>query len=107
LCHFYIARDDTKRLPPWRGRVHLIDLHRLARHRWTWPWWQTKDLAQLLYSSHLPGVTVRDQVWFWRRYQDVAAPSWAQRWLRHWIRIRSWSYQRHERHRQQRRGGSD
>jgi hypothetical protein len=34
LCHFYIPEADTRHLPDWRGRVHLIDLHRLARHRW-------------------------------------------------------------------------
>src|SRR5262249_37986019 len=48
LCHFYIAEEDTQRVPSWPGRVWLIDLHRLSRHRWTWPWWQAKDLAQLL-----------------------------------------------------------
>ena len=57
LCHFYIAEEDVRRLPEWAGRVRLIDLHRLARHPWTWPWWQSKDLAQLLYSSDVPGVT--------------------------------------------------
>jgi hypothetical protein len=55
LCHFYIAEEDTRSLPDpaqaWRGRVYLIDLHRLSHHGWTWWLWQTKDLAQLLYSS--------------------------------------------------------
>src|SRR5262249_30258002 len=61
LCHFYVARADAADPDPaWRGRVHLIDLHRLGRHPWAWPWWQTKDLAQLLYSSEVPGVDARD-----------------------------------------------
>src|SRR5262249_11193411 len=51
LCHFYVRGEDTERVPAWRGRVHLIDLHRLAYHPWTWRVWQAKDLAQLLYSS--------------------------------------------------------
>ena len=50
LCHFYIAREDMEQLPDWRGRVYLIDLHRLGRHPWTGWLWQAKDLAELLYS---------------------------------------------------------
>ena len=26
LCHFFIPRQDTLRVPVWQGRVHLIDL---------------------------------------------------------------------------------
>ena len=68
LCHFYIAETDTRRIPEWSGRVRLIDLHRLARHPWTWLWWRSKDLAQLLYSSDVLGVTARDRMQFWRDY---------------------------------------
>src|SRR5262249_57605516 len=68
LCHFYVARADAAALPDWRGRVHLIDLHRLAHHPWTWRLWQSKDLAQLLYSSDVTGVTARDRLRFWRPY---------------------------------------
>ena len=66
LCHFYIARDDTLAVPleGWRGRVYLIDLHRLAHHPLTWRIWQTKDLAQLLYSSDIVGVDARDRLYF-------------------------------------------
>ena len=46
------AKDDTARLPEsaalpdgWRGRVFLIDLHRLGHHPWTWWLWQWKDLG--------------------------------------------------------------
>lgn len=69
LCHFYIHKDDTSKLPDdWRGRVIVIDLHRLARHRLTGLWWKVKDLAQLLYSSEIDGVTARDRIAFWRAY---------------------------------------
>ena len=57
FCHFYIHVDDTQRIPEkWAKRVIVIDLHRLSRHRATAIWWQVKDLAQLLYSSEIPGV---------------------------------------------------
>jgi len=69
LCHFYIARSDTAALPAWRDRVFLIDLHRLGHHRLTWPIYQTKDLAQLLYSSMISGVTARDRLRFWKAYR--------------------------------------
>jgi len=92
LCHFYVAEEDTARLPDWRGRVRLIDLHRLGHHRWTWPHWLAKDLAQLWYSSEIPGVEMRDRVAFWRAYHK-ANP--AARWLRLLIRAKAWTYRRH------------
>ena len=99
LCHFYIDEDDTRRLPDdWRERVRLIDLHRLAHHRWTWPWWRIKDLAQLLYSSDVPGVEARDRSWFWRLYFGAARRRRSIRWLRKMILLQAWNYQRrHER----------
>jgi heptose I phosphotransferase len=67
LCHFYVP--DTLQIPStWKGRVHLIDLHRLGHHPFTWWYWQVKDLAELLYSSEVSGVTPRDRVRFWRAY---------------------------------------
>jgi heptose I phosphotransferase len=93
LCHFYVPGDDTARVPAWRGRVHLIDLHRLGRHPWTRRLWQVKDLAQLLYSSEVQGVEARDRLRFWRLY--LGRRGWADRWLR-WCVLFKWRrYQRH------------
>lgn len=94
LCHFYIHREDTRTLPCWRGRVHVIDLHRLAHHPWTWRVWQVKDLAQLLYSSEVEGVTVRDRLRFWRLYLG-AAEGTVGRWLRWCIVVKWRRYRRH------------
>jgi hypothetical protein len=94
LCHFYVAEEDTRRLPEWAGRVRLIDLHRLARHPLTWSWWRSKDLAQLLYSSDVPGVTARDRLQFWRDYIGANRRSRTARWEAWWIRARSWGYVR-------------
>jgi heptose I phosphotransferase len=99
LCHFYIAEEDTGRLPDdWNDRMRLIDLHRLAHHPWTWPWWRMKDLAQLLYSSDVAGVDGRDRLWFWRLYFGTSRRRRSIRWLRRIILLQAWNYQRrHER----------
>jgi Lipopolysaccharide kinase (Kdo/WaaP) family len=96
LCHFFIHEDDTHRLPElWEGRVVIIDLHRLAVHRWTGLWWKVKDLAELLYSSEIPGVTARDRLAFWRAYG--AGRGWLRRLLG-WCVRRKWRlYRRHNR----------
>lgn len=99
LCHFYIAVADTQQVPEsWQGRVVMIDFHRLARHRWLWPWWLAKDLAQLAYSSDLPGVTARDRLRFWREYRQgnwgtVSAPP------RGMVRLIRWKWNLYERNR--------
>jgi hypothetical protein len=97
LCHFYIAVDDTAQLVAWRGRVVMIDLHRLAHHRWTWPWWLAKDLGQLWYSSEVAGVSGRDRVCFWRAYRKANPQAQDSRWLRALIAWKMWSYRRHSR----------
>jgi heptose I phosphotransferase len=96
LCHFYVAGDDTGAVPDdWRGRVYLIDLHRLTHHPWSWRLWRLKDLAQLLYSSDVPGVDARDRLWFWREYRGPGPRRPARRWLR-WLVLFKWRrYQRH------------
>lgn len=92
LCHFYIHADDAKRLPDnWRERVVVIDLHRLARHRLTSLWWKVKDLAQLLYSAEIPGVTARDCLAFWRAYRGGKE----RRLLARLIRMKWRLYRRH------------
>lgn len=103
LCHFYIRSGDitgavgNSRLvaPRLLGRLHMIDLHRLARHPWTWCAWQVKDLAQLLYSSSVTGVSARDRLRFWHAYMGRARHTWAGRCLRFCIRIKWWRYRQH------------
>jgi heptose I phosphotransferase len=89
LCHFYVAEADTRTVPAWRDRVCLIDLHRLSHHPWTWRLWQTKDLAQLLYSSEVPGIDDRDRLRFWREYRGAGPDRGAGRWLR-WCVLFKW-----------------
>jgi Lipopolysaccharide kinase (Kdo/WaaP) family len=82
FCHFYIDEADTGRVPEdWAGRVRVIDLHRMARHRLTAPWRKAKDLAQLLYSSDVPGVTDADRRGFWQKYRAHTRLSWLVAWL--------------------------
>ena len=95
LCHFYLPQADTWVEPAsWRGRLHLIDLHRLARHPLTWRWWQVKDLGELAYSSEVIGVTARDRVRFWRHYlgDDGRLGAW---WLRRALLLKWQRYRRH------------
>jgi heptose I phosphotransferase len=97
LCHFYIPHKFTVELPQWQGHVHLIDLHRLGHHPWAWRWWQVKDLAQLLYSSEVPGVTARDRLRFWRAYLTSERDPLATGWLR-WAVLAKWRrYRGHNR----------
>jgi heptose I phosphotransferase len=100
FCHFYIPESFTRAIPQdWTNRVVMIDLHRLARHTLTAAWWQAKDLAQLLYSSNVPGVTARDRVRFWKLYRT----GWPGRppgdWVVSVVRWKWRFYQRHARRR--------
>jgi heptose I phosphotransferase len=98
LCHFYIPAADTERIAQWKGRLHLIDLHRFHHHPLTWPMWQAKDLGQLFFSSELTGVTGRDRLRFWRAYHGAGrGPAW----LRWSIGIKWRLYRRHNRKRQE------
>jgi len=94
LCHFYIDEADTRRVPEtWTGRVRVIDLHRMARHPLTALWRRAKDLAQLLYSSDVSGVTDDDRRGFWARYRRHTRLPWLVALL---ARMKCLLYQRHD-----------
>ncbi len=96
LCHFFIHRADVAQPDPaWRGRVSLIDLHRLGRHAWTWLWWRMKDLAQLLYSTEVPGIGARDRLFFWRSYRGPGPRRLTDRWLVRLVLFKWGRYRRH------------
>ena len=96
LCHFYIREEDMGReVPDWRGRVSLIDLHRLKHHPITWRVWRLKDLAQLLYSSEVAGITDRDRIAFWRAYRGPGNGPRSSRWLRWLVTLKWRRYRQH------------
>jgi hypothetical protein len=101
FCHFYIPESFT-RVPPegWTDRVVMIDLHRLARHRFSAAWWQVKDLAQFFYSSNVPGVTARDRVRFWKLYRRGWPGRGPSAWLLPLVKWKCRLYERHARRRQ-------
>lgn len=107
LCHFYIAESDTAAAPiDWRGRVVMIDFHRLGRHRFGWQWYVGKDLAQLLYSSDVVGVDDKDRLRFWKQYLvgnwgPTARPPG---WLR---RVVLWKWKRYRRHNAKRKARTE
>jgi heptose I phosphotransferase len=105
LCHFYVPRSMAEAPAlhaecPFHQQLYMIDLHRLAHHRMAWPIWQWKDLAQLLYSSDVAGVTPRDRVRFWRLYRRRKPRSVWLRWAEWFIRLK---WQRYHNHNQKRR----
>jgi Lipopolysaccharide kinase (Kdo/WaaP) family len=96
FCHFYVPERFTRTVPAaWAGDVHLIDLHRLGHHPCVWPWWQMKDLAQLLYSSEVAGVTARDRLRFWRLYAGPGRRGAWGRLLRWAVQVRWRNYRQH------------
>jgi Lipopolysaccharide kinase (Kdo/WaaP) family len=96
FCHFYVPERFTRAIPAtWAGEVHLIDLHRLGHHPFSWRWWQMKDLAQLLYSSDVIGVTARDRLRFWRAYAGPTRRGWSARLLLRVVRLRWRNYRKH------------
>lgn len=97
LCHFFVARADLERVPSWRGRVFVIDFHRLGRHALTWPIWLVKDLGQLFYSSDIIGIDGRDRLRFWRHYVGHRRSS--RTLLARVVRWKKALYERHNRKR--------
>jgi heptose I phosphotransferase len=95
LCHFFIPQSLIHITPPWRDRVHMIDFHRLSHHRWTWRFWQLKDLGQLVYSSEIPGIDVRDRLRFWRAYLGPEFRARRRRWLRRLVILKWRQYRKH------------
>jgi heptose I phosphotransferase len=96
FCHFYIPGRFTRAAPAtWAGEVHMIDMHRLGHHPWSWRWWQMKDLAQLAYSSEVIGVTAGDRLRFWRDYAGPARRGWWARLLLSAVQLRWQNYRRH------------
>lgn len=77
LCHFFVAERDITEPPAcWRNRLVLIDFHRLARSKFARAWNRIKDLAQLLYSSRIAGIELRDRLAFWRAYcSNISGPA--------------------------------
>jgi heptose I phosphotransferase len=96
LCHFYIPERLTHYIPAgWSDALSMIDLHRLGYHPRLWPWWQLKDLAQLLYSSDVTGVTARDRLYFWRQFAGPGRRRGWWPWLRRGVMVRWRNYRRH------------
>jgi heptose I phosphotransferase len=95
LCHFYVPSNLAAEHRADQERLHLIDFHRLKRHKLLWPLFQVKDLAQLFFSSHILGIEVRDRVQFWRLYTGARRPNWMWKLVLRAILFKSERYQRH------------
>jgi heptose I phosphotransferase len=94
LCHFLISMDAPLSRPP---KLFLIDLHRLAEHRWTTLRWRWKDLGQLLFSTFgVPGIEARDWFRFWKHYRRRAR-LWLPRWQGRIVRWKAKRYFNHNR----------
>jgi heptose I phosphotransferase len=106
-CHFYVHIADIETVPAnWTNRATMIDFHRLQKHRFARPWHLIKDLAQLLYSSNVPGMTDAERQLFWQEYSNgnwggTTPPA---QWLVPWIRWKAGRYQAHHDRKQARRG---
>jgi Lipopolysaccharide kinase (Kdo/WaaP) family len=100
LCHFYIPANSTGLPSESQGQMHMIDLHRLAQHRWSWRFWQIKDLAQLACSSEIEGVSAGDRLRFWRAYLGPGYRGRAARLLGWLVRLKWRRYRRHNQKKQ-------
>lgn len=92
LCHFFVQPADADaRLGP----VFLIDFHRLRRQRLTAWYARLKDLAQLHFSSDVPGVTDRDRLRFALAYLGHRRACW---WHRLFVRLVIGKSRRYHKH---------
>jgi Lipopolysaccharide kinase (Kdo/WaaP) family len=98
LCHFYVRPPDGDARTPAMGTVHMIDFHRLGRHPLTAWFWRVKDLAQLLFSSDVAGVTDHDRLRFFRQYLGSRKPGRLDRWLLWLVRAKANLYHRQNKH---------
>lgn len=94
LCHFFL-RDDPQ--SPDGFDLVLIDLGRLLSSRWSR--WRVKDLAALLFSADVPGISRTDRLRFYLRYLgkrklDAPARRLARRILRKAERYRRHNFGR-------------
>jgi heptose I phosphotransferase len=99
LCHVFVPTE-----PPATAveRLTLIDLHRLASHRFTWPRWLLKDLGQLLFSTFgVVGISDRDRARFWICYKRLRGSRSLDRYAP-LIRAKAARYLRHEKRRSER-----
>ncbi len=87
LCHFFVG--------PGEAELSLIDLHRLGHHPWTARYWQIKDLAQLLYSSNVAGVSNRDRLRFFHAYVGQPKLDRTARRLLQRVLVKADRYRRH------------
>jgi hypothetical protein len=99
LCHFFIPDRGTHAAPA-NWELTMIDLHRLGNHPWTGAWWRLKDLAQLLYSSDVAGITAKDRLRFARIYAGARRRSVGWRLTLWAAGIRWRNYRRHNERRQ-------
>jgi len=90
LCHFYL-RDDVDCDDGFD--LVLIDLGRLLESRLTR--WKIKDLAGLLFSSEVAGVTRADRMRFFKQYVGMEKLDAATKRLARRIEAKAERYRRH------------
>ncbi|HMP16224.1 MAG TPA: lipopolysaccharide kinase InaA family protein [Gemmatales bacterium] len=96
LCHFYVQQPALQQSDP--GDVALIDLHRLAHHRWWSRRWQTKDLAQLFFSMWgVAGLEGADRLLLFQHYQQQKTLNYAAQQLFLAAMRKAYRYARHNR----------
>jgi heptose I phosphotransferase len=94
LCHFF-AHDGFNPDAVVPGNIAVIDLHRMEHHPWTGGHWRVKDLAQLLYSSDIPGLNNRDRLRFFHLYLNQPKLDDASRRLLRRVVAKAERYRRH------------